>query len=209
MEVVINVVNYDIVHQMSLSSSEYPKYDNEFLKSGLTMLDSEMVKPFRVKESPVQFECKVNEVTTLGEEGGAGNLIICEVLKMHISQTVLDNNNNIDQNKLDLVSRAGGSFYSRAKSGFFEIPKPFVSLGIGVDALPETVRNSTVLSGNDLGMLANVEALPTREAIEDFVNIIRDKFSNLEQIDINEKHKLAKSYLALGEVSNAWKVLLL
>lgn len=209
MEVVINVVNYDIVHQMSLSSSEYPKSDNEFLKSGLTMLDSEMVKPFRVKESPIQFECKVNEVLTLGDEGGAGNLIICEVLKMHISQTVLDNNNNIDQIKLDLVSRAGGSYYSRAKSGFFEVPKPLASLGIGVDALPEVVRNSTVLSGNDLGMLANVEVLPSREAIEDFVNIIRDKFSNLEQIDIDEKHKLAKSYLALGEVSNAWKVLLL
>ena len=128
---------------------------------------------------------------------------------MHISQNVLDNNNNIDQIKLDLVSRAGGSYYSRAKSGFFEVPKPLASLGIGVDALPEVVRNSTVLSGNDLGMLANVEVLPSREAIEDFVNIIRDKFSNLEQIDIDEKHKLAKSYLALGEVSNAWKVLLL
>lgn len=209
MEVVINVVSYDIVHQMSLSSTEYPKSDNEFLKSGLTMLDSEMVKPYRVKESPVQFECKVNEVITLGDEGGAGNLIICEVLKIHISQTVLDDNNNIDQVKLDLVSRAGGSFYSRAKSGFFEIPKPLASLGIGVDALPEAIRNSSILSGNDIGMLANVEALPTKEVVDDFVNIIRDKFSNLEQIDINEKHKLAKSYLALGEVSNAWKVLLL
>ena len=209
MEVVINVVSYDIVHQMSLSSTEYPKSDNEFLKSGLTMLDSEMVKPYRVKESPVQFECKVNEVIALGDEGGAGNLIICEVLKMHISQTVLDDNNDIDQIKLDLVSRAGGSFYSRAKSGFFEIPKPIASLGIGVDALPEAIRNSSILSGNDIGMLANVEALPTKESVDDFVNIIRDKFSNLEQIDIKEKHKLAKSYLALGEVSNAWKVLLL
>lgn len=209
MEVVINVVSYDIVHQMSLSSTEYPKSDNEFLKSGLTMLDSEMVKPYRVKESPVQFECKVNEVIALGDEGGAGNLIICEVLKMHISQTILDDNNDIDQIKLDLVSRAGGSFYSRAKSGFFEIPKPLASLGIGVDALPEAIRNSSILSGNDIGMLANVEALPTKEAVDDFVNIIRDKFSNLEQIDIKEKHKLAKSYLALGEVSNAWKVLLL
>lgn len=207
-EVVINVVNYAIVQQMSLSSTEYPKTENEFIKSGLTMLASEEVKPFRVKESPVQFECKVNDVVALGDQGGAGNLIICEVLKMHISHAVLDENNSIDQYKLDLVSRAGGSFYSRAKSGFFEIPKPLANLGIGVDALPEDVRNSEILSGNDLGMLANVEALPDPEAVKEFVNIIRDKFSNSEYLDINEKHKLAKSYLALGEVAKAWKVLL-
>ena len=207
-EVVINILGYNHVEQVSITGNDYDSDVNEFVKSGLSMLASETVKPFRVKESPVQFECKVNEVVALGSEGGAGNLIICEVLKMHISKAVLDNDNNIDQVKLDLVARAGGSYYSRAKSGFFEIPKPLVNLGIGVDALPDDIRNSRILSGNDIGMLANVEALPKQNAVDDFVNIIRDKFSDIDKIDIDEKHKLAKSYLALGEVTNAWKVLL-
>jgi len=150
-EVVINVVNHAIVQQMSLSSTEYAKGVNEFEKAGFTMLPSEIVKPFRVAESPVQFECKVNEIVSLGTEGGAGNLIICEVLKLHISEEVLDENQTIVQEKLDLVARAGGSYYSRAKNGFFEIPKPLATLGVGVDQIPEIIRNSNILTGNNLG----------------------------------------------------------
>ena len=144
------IVNYDIVQQMSLSSTEYAKGVNEFDKAGFTMLKSDKVKPFRVAESPVQFECKVNEIIHLGNEGGAGNLIICEVVKLHIDEAVLDEKGAIDQHKIDLVARAGGSYYSRAKEGFFEIPKPISTLGIGVDGIPTEIRKSTVLSGNDL-----------------------------------------------------------
>ena len=203
-EVVINVVNYDIVQQMSLSSTEYPEGVNEFEKAGLTMLKSDIVKPFRVAESPIQMECKVNEVVKLGTEGGAGNLVICEVVKMHINDEVLDENGAIDQVKLDLVSRAGGSFYSRAKSGFFEIPKPLSTLGIGVDALPEHVRNSNILTGNDLGLLANVETLPTEDAILAF-----KKEHNLAEISQEDKHKKAQGFLSYNDVESAWKMLLL
>ena len=135
-EVVINVVNYDLVHQMSLTSTEYPEDVNEFDKAGLTMLPSEEVKPFRVAESPVQLECKVNDIVYLGKEGGAGNLIICEVVKFHVAEEVLNGDGSINQEALDLVARAGGSFYSRAKKGFFQIPKPLKTMGIGVDAMP-------------------------------------------------------------------------
>ncbi|WP_304140747.1 flavin reductase family protein [Mesoflavibacter zeaxanthinifaciens] len=203
-EVVINVVNYDIVQQMSLSSTEYPEGVNEFEKAGLTMLKSDIVKPFRVAESPIQMECKVNEVVKLGTEGGAGNLVICEVVKMHINDEVLDENGAIDQVKLDLVSRAGGSFYSRAKSGFFEIPKPLRTLGIGVDALPEHVKNSNILTGNDLGLLANVETLPTEDAILAF-----KQKHNLAEISQEDKHKKAQGFLSYNDVESAWKMLLL
>lgn len=202
-EVVINVVNYDIVQQMSLSSTEYAQGVNEFDKAGLTMLKSDIVKPFRVAESPVQFECKVNEIVNLGTEGGAGNLIICEVVKLHINDTVLNESGSIDQEKLDLVARAGGSYYSRAKTGFFEIPKPLSTLGIGVDALPENIRNSAVLTGNDLGLLGNVEALPTKEAI----NAFAEKHDNIALTE-EEKHKKAQNLLSFGDVESAWKVLL-
>jgi len=202
-EVVINVVNYDIVQQMSLSSTEYGKGVNEFEKAGLTMLKSDIVKPFRVAESPVQFECKVNNIIKLGTEGGAGNLVICEVVKLHINDAVLSESGSIDQEKLDLVSRAGGSYYSRAKTGFFEIPKPLSTLGIGVDALPKNIRNSTILKGNDLGLLANVEALPSKEVITDF-----DKKHDNITLTETEKHKKAQHLLGLGDVESAWKVLL-
>lgn len=203
-EVVINVVNYDIVQQMSLSSTEYPEGVNEFEKAGLTMLKSDIVKPFRVAESPIQMECKVNEIVKLGTEGGAGNLVICEVVKMHINDEVLDENGAIDQVKLDLVSRAGGSFYSRAKSGFFEIPKPLRTLGIGVDALPEHVKNSNILTGNDLGLLANVETLPTEDAILAF-----KQKHDLSKLNLEEKHKKAQDFLSYNDVESAWKMLLL
>ena len=145
-EVVINVVNYAIAQQMSLSSTEYAKGVNEFEKAGFTMLPSEEIKPFRVAESPVQFECKVNEIVELGSEGGAGNLIICEVLKIHIDENVLDEDGAINQEKLDLIARAGGSYYSRAKDGFFEIPKPLQNLGIGVDQIPDDIIKSNIVA---------------------------------------------------------------
>ena len=151
-EVVINIVSYNMVQQMSLSSTEYPKEVNEFVKAGFTEIASEVVKPPRVKEAPVQFECKVNEIVALGNEGGAGNLVICEVVKLHLNENILDENGRIDPLKIDTVARMGGNWYSRAKSGLFEVEKPLTTLGIGVDALPEGIRFSKVLSGNDLGM---------------------------------------------------------
>jgi flavin reductase (DIM6/NTAB) family NADH-FMN oxidoreductase RutF len=207
-EVVINVVNYDMVHQMSLSSTEYAKGVNEFEKAGLTMLKSDVVRPFRVAEAPVQFECKVNDIMALGEEGGAGNLVICEVIKMHIDDEVLDENGNINQNKLDLVARAGGSFYSRAKKGFFEIPKPLSTLGIGVDSFPDHVKHSMILTGNNLGMLGNIESLPAKDEVENFIEDLGERYPNIKTATHREKHKLARNYLSFGDVQSAWKILL-
>ncbi|MEM6687760.1 MAG: flavin reductase family protein [Bacteroidota bacterium] len=203
-EVVINVVNHAIVQQMSLSSTEYAAGVNEFEKAGLTMLPSEKVKPFRVAESPAQFECKVKEVVALGNEGGAGNLIICEVVKIHIHDEVLNDRGTIDHYKIDLVARAGGSFYSRARDGFFEIPKPIATLGIGVDQIPADIRTSTVLTGNDLGILGNVEALPTPEEIQEFIQTSEITISETSEIN----HKAAQEFLAKGEIMTAWKILL-
>ena len=207
-EVVINVVNFDMVYQMSLSSTDYGDGVNEFEKAGLTMLKSDIVKPFRVAESPIQFECKVNDIISLGEEGGAGNLVICEVIKLHIEDEVLDENDVINQNKLDLVARAGGSLYSRAKKGFFEIPKPLSKLGIGVDRFPDYVKNSMVLTGNDLGMLGNVECLPTEDDVENFIEDLGERYPNIKTATHREKHKLARNYLSFGDVQSAWKILL-
>lgn len=208
MEVVINVVNYDLVHQASLSSTEYEKGINEFEKAGLTMLDSDIVKPFRVAESPIQFECKVNEIIKLGTEGGAGNLIICEVVKFHISNEILDDNEMIDQEKLDLVARAGGDYYSRAKNGFFKVPKPLRTKGIGIDAMPEAIKNSMIFTGNDLGMLGNIEKLPTEEAIADFIKSVGEHHANIKEMTHREKHKMARNYLSYGDIDSAWKLLL-
>ncbi|MCB0444402.1 MAG: flavin reductase family protein [Gelidibacter sp.] len=207
-EVVINVVNYEMVHQASLSSTEYAKGVNEFEKAGFTMLKSDKVKPFRVAESPVQFECKVNDIIKLGTEGGAGNLVICEVVKLHITEEVLDSDSKIIQEKLDLVSRAGGDYYNRAKKGFFEIPKPLHSLGIGVDAIPDEIRNSMILTGNDLGMLGNVNNLPTKKEINTFVKEVSERYPNINEMSYREKHKIAHNYLSFGDVMSAWKLLL-
>lgn len=207
-EVVINVVNYEMVHQASLSSTEYAKGVNEFEKAGFTMLKSDKVKPFRVAESPVQFECKVNDIIKLGTEGGAGNLVICEVVKLHITEEVLDSDSKIIQEKLDLVSRAGGDYYNRAKKGFFEIPKPLHSLGIGVDAIPDEIRNSMILTGNDLGMLGNVNTLPTKKEINTFVKEVSERYPNINEMSYREKHKIAHNYLSFGDVMSAWKLLL-
>lgn len=207
-EVVINVVNYEIVQQMSLSSTEYPDGVNEFEKAGLTMLPSDIVKPFRVAESPVQFECKVNEVIALGTEGGAGNLVICEVVKIHIDEAVLDANGVIDQHKIDLVARCGGNWYSRANKGLFEVKKPISTLGIGVDAIPDFIKNSTVFNGNDLGILGNIESIPSEEEITIFVNENFTVKAVLSGDDEIKKHELAKQYIDKNEILSAWKVLL-
>lgn len=207
-EVVINVVNYDIVQQASLSSTEYADGVNEFVKSGLTMLPSDKIKPFRVAESPVQFECKVNEIIALGTEGGAGNLIICEVVKLHISEEILDANGTIDQHKIDLVARMGGNWYSRANQGLFEVEKPLTTLGIGVDAIPDFVKDSTIFDGNDLGKLGNVEALPTDEEIAIFVKEDFAIKAVLSADDIEKQFIKAKEHLDNNEVATAWKVLL-
>lgn len=207
-EVVINVVNYAIVQQASLSSTEYSDGINEFLKSGLTMLPSHVVKPFRVKESPVQFECLVKEIIALGDGGGAGNLVICEVVKLHVDESILDESGAVDQHKIDLVSRMGGNWYSRANAGLFEVEKPLTTLGIGVDAIPDFVKESNAFDGNDLGKLGNVESLPTEEEINIFVKEDFEIKAVLSADDDKKKYTLAKGYLDSNEVLTAWKVLL-
>ena len=212
-ECVINIVNYEIVEQMSLSSSPYAKDVNEFVKSGLTPIKSDFVKPFRVKESPVQFECKVIEVKELGQDGGAGNLVICEVVKIHINEDVLDENQMIDQQKIDLVARMGGNWYCRAdKNSMFEVMKPIITIGIGFDQIPADIKNSTILSGNDLGKLGGVQELPNETEVNehklielsDLFVTLEDEPAKLEQ----ELHKLAKTLLAEDKVEEAWKTLL-
>jgi flavin reductase (DIM6/NTAB) family NADH-FMN oxidoreductase RutF len=207
-QVVINVVNYDIVQQMSLSSTEYPDDVNEFLKSGLTMLPSDMVKPYRVAESPVQMECSVNEIIALGDQGGAGNLIICEVVKIHIHENILNERGMIDQDKIDLVSRLGGNWYSRSNQGLFEVEKPLATLGIGVDIIPNFIKESSVFDGNDLGKLGNVEALPNEEEISIFVQNNFSVKAVLSSDDAETVHQKAKEYLNNNDVLSAWKVLL-
>tara|TARA_B110001469_G_C9606077_1_gene301342 strand:+ start:181 stop:1074 length:894 start_codon:yes stop_codon:yes gene_type:complete len=212
-EVVINIVNYSIVEQMSLASSPFEAEVDEFVKSGLTPIASETVRPFRVKESPVQFECKVNELVELGTEGGAGNLVICEVTKIHINEDVLDEKGAIDQHKIDLVSRMGGNWYCRANSdSMFEIKKPIMTIGIGYDSIPEDIRNSEILSGNDLGKLGGIEQLPDETDVNDHKLIeLADLFVDLE--DDQEKlelelHKLAKQELKEDKLKEAWMTLL-
>jgi flavin reductase (DIM6/NTAB) family NADH-FMN oxidoreductase RutF len=204
-EVVINTVSHEMVQQMSLASTEYAEGVNEFEKAGFTMLESDFVKPYRVAESPVQFECRVKEVVPLGDQGGAGNLIICEVLAMHIDEEVLGEDGRIDQEKLDLVARAGGSYYTRAKEGFFEIPKPLSTLGIGVDRIPKSIRNSEILTGNDLGKLGNTEALPSEETVKKFA----EDHPEFVGIDRTKKHTFAKRFLDENDIESAWKLLLM
>ena len=210
-EVVINVVNYAIVQQMSLASCEYDKGVNEFEKAGLTPIASEMVKPFRVKESPVQLECKVLEVKATGEEGGAGNLVICEVVCMHINDAVLNEQLQIDPHKIDLVARMGGDFYCRASgNAVFEVAKPNLNLGVGVDQLPEGIRLSKVLTGNHLGVLGNCTAVPLiDEAYSDkhLNELLSRSYTNLEE-RISALHTYAKELLDANKIDQAWQVLL-
>lgn len=207
-EVVINVVSYDIIQQMSLSSTEYEKNINEFKKAGLKMLKSDLVKPFRVAESPVQMECKVNDIIPLGTQNGAGNLVICQVLKIHVCDRVLNDTNEIDQEKLDLVARGGGSYYIRAREGFLEIPKPLRSKGIGVDMLPGHIQNSSILTGNDLGILGNVEEIPSLKIVADFW--AKSEQKELKNIlkTTDDKHLKAKEFIQNKDVFKAWCVLL-
>ncbi len=212
-EVVINIVNYAIVEQMSLSSSPYPSEVDEFVKAGFTPLASDIIKPARVAESPVQFECKVREVIELGDQGAAGNLVVCEVLRIHVNEAVLDENQMIDQQKIDLVARMGGNWYCRAdQHAMFEILKPLTTCGIGFDQLPEDVRKSNVLTGNDLGKLAGVEALPDETEVNEFkLTELSDLFVSLE--DQAEKlelalHEKAAEYLKNNQIMEAWMTLL-
>ena len=214
-ECVINIVNYPMVQQTSLASTDYAKGVNEFEKAGFTMLPSELVKPPRVAEAPVQMECIVTEVIHLGENPGAGNLILAEIKLIHIKEEILDEEGKIDQAKIDLVARLGGDWYCRVTpDNLFKVAKPLTTLGIGVDALPKGVRNSYVLTGNDLGMLGNIEVIPSEEDID----LIRNHPSVKEVLDATigdgvnrqrELHELAKEMLGRGEVNDALKVVLL
>jgi flavin reductase (DIM6/NTAB) family NADH-FMN oxidoreductase RutF len=203
-EAVINVVTYDMVHQTSLASIEFPKGVNEFVKSGFTMLPSEMVKPPRVKESPVQMECKVKEVIELGKNAGAGNLVVCEIMLIHVNEAVLNEKKFIDQHKLDLVGRLGGNWYVRASgNALFEVTKPAANQGIGVDSIPEKIRNSSVLTGNNLGQLGNVEKLPAPEEVMAYKKQFLKNIYGEKEI-----HIIAKKLLDEGKVEDGWKTLL-
>lgn len=215
-EVVINMVSYNIVQQTSLASTEYLKGVNEFEKAGFTAISSHLIKPFRVKESPVQLECKVTQIIELGKEGGAGNLIICEVVLMHINDNILtEDGKRIDQKKINLVGRLSGDWYCRASGdALFEVAKPLVTIGIGIDQIPSNIRNSNVLSGNNLGQLGNVEALPSKEEVEEFrsnetIQQILKKYSEDKDQLQQQLHLIAKDLLSKGDIKNAWKTLLI
>lgn len=210
-EVVINLVDYDMVQQMSLASCEFPKGCNEFVKAGFTEEKATVVSPPMVKESKIKLECKVLEVKPLGAEGGAGNLVICEVLCMHIDESILDENNKIDQTKMHHVARLGGDWYAKIdETNLFKVAKPNTQLGIGIDALPESIRKSTILNGNNLGQLANVHETPFIDpAFHDdkLKNIIQYFSLNPDDMD-KELHSYAKELLDAGKVNEAWQVLL-
>jgi flavin reductase (DIM6/NTAB) family NADH-FMN oxidoreductase RutF len=214
-ECVINIVNYDMVQQTSLASVEYPKGINEFIKSGFTPIASQLVRPPRVAESHVQFECVVNEVKALGNGPGAGNLIFAEIKLIHVNEAVLDADGKIDQEKLDLVARLGGDWYCRVtKDNLFKVAKPVRTMGIGVDAIPYVIRNSKVLTGNNLGQLGNVEVLPTDEEIETCsqsteIKDLLDATIGDSQTRETQLHLKAKKLLDEGRVDEAWKILLI
>jgi flavin reductase (DIM6/NTAB) family NADH-FMN oxidoreductase RutF len=213
-ECVINIVNYNMVRQTSLASVEYPKGVNEFIKAGFTQLKSELVKPPRVAESPVQMECIINQIIPLGENAGAGTLVLAEIKRIHIREEILDEMGKIDQTKIDLVARLGGDWYCRVtKDNLFQVEKPVRTLGIGVDSIPSAIRNSNILTGNNLGQLGNVEHLPSDEEVAQFQSdpelkqildsTVGDK-SNRER----EIHQYARKLLEVGRVEEAWKAIL-
>jgi len=205
--------NPNFVQQMSLASTDYPTGVNEFEKAGLTAEKSLKVKPFRVKESPVQFECIVREVIELSDQPGSGNLILCEVVMIHINEEVLDPDEKIDQHRIDLVARMGGSWYCRANAeSMFEVPKPVGRLGMGVDGLPEAVRTSALLTGNDLGKLGNTEVLPNETDVNEYKLMeLADLFIDMQddQAGLEKRlHEIAHEKLQNNEIENAWKTLL-
>jgi flavin reductase (DIM6/NTAB) family NADH-FMN oxidoreductase RutF len=210
-EVVINIADYDMVQQMSLASCEFPKAENEFIKAGFTEEKATIVKPPMLKESKIKLECKVIEVKPLGTEGGAGNLVICEVLCMHIDESILDENKKIDQTKIQHVARLGGDWYCKVnESNLFKVAKPNIQLGVGIDALPEAIRNSKILTGNHLGQLANVHDMPIvdpnfeNDTLKQIV-----QYYNLDPQEMEvETHKLAAVFLNNDNVKDAWQVLL-
>ena len=211
-EVVVNVVNYDLVQQVNLSSAEYPSHVDEFVKSGLTPVPSELVAPPRVAESPVSLECIVKDVVALGEEGGAGNLVICEIKKIHCAAHVMSDEGGLDQEALDLVGRMGKNWWVRASGdALFTVGAP--TTGIGVDQIPMVIRNSTVLTGNDLGLLGGVTVLPTEEEIEqkkndfDIRRLLQNYADGIERREA--LHEVARELLENGHVHEAWKVLLI
>ena len=213
---VINVVNHDMVQQTYLTSIDYPREVNEFLKAGFTELASETIMPPRVAESTIQLECVVNDVISLGKNGGAGNLVIAEVKRIHINEDILDSNGKIDPHKMDLVARLGGNWYCRVTGdSLFKISKPtdYAGVGIGIDAFPEQVRNSNVLTGNNLGVLGLVKSLPSDDEIEAFLKTDEMKEFLDATIDSSTRtirlHLKAKDLLANGRVMDAWKVLLM
>lgn len=210
---VINVVNFDMVQQTSLSSTEYAQGVDEFIKSGFTPIQSELVTPFRVKESPVQLECEVQDVVELGTEGGAGNLIIAKIICIHIHDDILNTQGEIDPNKIDLVGRMGGDWYCRASgSALFEVPKPLTSIGIGVDQIPFNIRNSKILTGNDLGKLGNILAIPNETDVNEYKLLeLSDVFMQFEgksEALEQELHTIAQKHLKENKTLEAWKTLL-
>ena len=212
-ECVVNIVDYNMVQQMSLASTEYPKGVNEFVKSGLTEEKSELVRPPRVKEAPVQMECIVKEVISTGDKGGAAQLVICEIVMMHIKEEIIGEDGRIDPIKIDQVARMGGNWYSRAAKGLFSIPKPLTTLGIGVDQLPPSIKNSNILTGNDLGMLGNSEKAPTQEEILEFKKQteVKNFLSALEGDHENlttAVHLAAHKLLSENKVQEAWLLLM-
>lgn len=207
-EVVVNIVNYEMVQQASLASTEFAEGVNEFIKAGFTMLRSDMVQPFRVAESPVQFECKVLKVEPLGQEGGAGNLVFCEVVKIHLDAHILDENGRVDQYKIDQVARLGGNWYSRANLGLFEVAKPISTIGIGMDQLPEHIRSSSILTGNDLGKLGNIEEIPSKKQVKDYIDGDMELRALISSGNLLELHKKAKTLLIADQLLAAWMVLL-
>ena len=196
-ECVISIVNQKIAQQVSLASSNYDSKEDEFKKAGFSKLKSTHIKPFLIKESPVNFECKVNSIIPLGEEGGAGNLVVCEIIKIHLQEEIMDSKNKIDPVKLDLVSRLGGSWYGKTTSeSLYEITKPISNIGIGIDNLPKEILNSKILSGSDLAMLASVDAIP------------KSKNNKSDSLKTEEKHILAKKLLKGKKIVDAWEILI-
>ncbi len=207
-EVVINVVTYDMVQQVSLASCEYPHGVNEFVKAGFAEVSSSLVRPPRVGESPVSMECKVNHVIELGTQGGAGNLVICEIVLIHINDDVLDEDGRIDPQKMDAVARMGGDYYLRAKGeNIFKVPKPNEKLGIGFDNIPHAVRNSSVLTGNDLGKLANIEKLPDLDSVRLFTSM-HPELEAMASSGLESLHRLAQQLVNEDKLEDAWKTLL-
>ena len=206
-EVVINVVNYPMVQQASLASTEYPKGVNEFVKAGFTEVPSTIVKPPRVGESPISMECKVLQIIQTGDGGAAGNLVVCEILLMHIKEEILDADGRIDPWKLDAVARLGGDYYCRVQGdSIFKVPKPLEKTGICIDQMPENIRRSKILTGNDLGLLGNVERLPDQDSIAEFKN--RNEVRVALQNGEVALHQLAHQFLKDEKVEEAWKTLL-